>query len=750
MATQQKNPPKTQSVTSPRNTPGKPNMSAGIKPAGMLAESLLIVVVALGLYANTLGHGFVLDDMMMITHNTFTKEGFIGIGKILTNDAFTGFHGENKNLLPGGRYRPLSQMMFAVEYGLFGDNPLPGHLLNILLYALGCFLLYKALDALFKGRFKGLWRFSFAFVITLLFTMHPLHTEGVANIKGRDEILTLIGFALLLWLSMKYSADNRKIWLLWMIPVFLLSMLSKESAITFLAAIPVILIFREQRITQKVWTVMLYLGFGLAAYMIWRFAAIGFPSAHAVNNELLNNPFLLATFPQKIATLLFTWMKYVVLVFFPQPLTHDYYPWHITYKTFGNPVVLLSMIFFLGGVILSIRKIRKPDLPVLGFLLFIILFSSQSNLLVNIGTFMNERFIFLALLGIILIIGWLLMVWLPKKLPGLPALPLVLAGLLVVGFSLKTISRNRAWKDDFTLFSTDVEISSNSAKVNTSAGGMLLEKAQKSTDENQKQILLSKALPYLRKAVSLHPTYMQAKVLLGNALLLQNDFNGAWEQYGECLRMSPGYSDAFANTKALGSRALMYRDYPTGLKIYRELCQMYPKEKEFAMGYSEALLYSPDADLSQPVLDSLARLYPNDSRVQHLLGQLWGRVRAGNPAVPPAIRAVYLEKSRSYIEKAISLDTGNYGMIENLGIVYGMAGNFNMALKYFGKALELMTKEQYDQTDAMLVSQRRENLYRLHKNIGDTYRNMGRRQEMEEYYRKAGAFSSGPASSSGN
>lgn len=710
---------------------------------GTITEALIIMVFALGLYANTLGHKYALDDTMMITGNAFTKEGFGGMGKILMNDAFTGFHGENKNLLPGGRYRPLSQLMFAAEYGIFGENPFAGHLFNILLYALACMVLYKALKLLFHSEKFTLAGFSFAFVVTLLFAAHPLHTEAVANIKGRDEILTLLGFAATLWLSMLYLQSGSRKYLLLLVPVFFLSLLSKEHAITFLAAIPLLMLFREQRFSRSNGKVLMYLGFGLLAYLALRFAAIGIPKGSVVNQELLNNPFLQASFPERIATVLFTWIRYIALILFPHPLTHDYYPWHITYKSFANPAVLLSVLFFAGGLLYSLKKIRKPDLPATGFLLFAILFSSQSNLLVNIGTFMNERFVFIALLGILLILAWLLQLWL-RRSSGRTTLQLAVVLIVVLAFSIKTISRNTAWKDDFTLFTTDVEVSANSAKVNTSAGGMLLERAQNATDENQKQLLLNQALPYLQRGVELHPQYLQARVLLGNALLLQNNFKGAWESYDACIRMSPDYPDALTNAKTLGTRALLYKDFETAGVVYGELMRRYPAESEYAIGFAEARLYRGDYAAAGKMLDSLSVITPGNSRVHHLLGQLWGRFRASDPAVPQGRRLEYLEKSRFHLEKAIAGDTANYGMVENLAIVYGMRGDLPTALRYFEKALAMMELKEKDiPADLSARKIRSENFYRIHRNIGDTYKNMGRMKEMEEHYKKAGAFSPG-------
>jgi protein O-mannosyl-transferase len=701
------------------------------KPMKHSVEALIILLFSVGLYVNTLSHGYVLDDMMLITHNEFTKEGFSGLGKIITNDAFTGFHGEDKNLLPGGRYRPLSQMMFAMEAGVFGMKPFAGHLLNILLYALAALLVFRALQLVFANHQLRLWRFSLPFLITLLFAIHPLHTESVANIKGRDEILTLIGFALLAILSLRYVETGKKHHLAGLVPVFFLSMLSKESALTFLAAIPLLLLYREQRFSKSSLKVLMAMLGGLALYLALRFWAIGIPKGAVSNPELLNDPFLLASSTQKLATLLYTWIKYLALILFPHPLTHDYYPWHIAYKTFGNGWVILSLILFAGFAVYAIKKLRKPDMVAMGFILFVILFSSQSNLLVNIGAFMNERFVFIALLGIVIMLAWFLLAWLPARLKQDQTLSLLIIALMVIGFSAKTVSRNNAWKDDFTLFTTDVKVSANSAKVNVSAGGMLLERAQAADQEHVRQGLLNQAVQYLKRGTELHPTYVQGQLLLGNALLLQNNFQEAFDAYERCLKMNPSMQEALMNSTALARRAFQAKNYPAAEKVYAGLLSYQPGNLDFAIGYAEALMYNEQFEPALGLLDSLLQSVPANARVNHLQGQLWGRYLAFRPIVTPQMRAEYLAKSKRFLEKAVAGEPENYGMVENLAIVNGLLGDSRKALALFREALAMMLEKEA--TFAGEPSAKRllyEDLARIYRNIGDTYGNLQQEQDL--------------------
>ena len=111
----------------------------------------LIFAFAFLLYGNTLTHEYTQDDAIVIYDNMITTKGFSGIPGILKYDTFYGFfkvEGKDK-LVAGGRYRPLTLVMFAVEYAFFGNNPMIGHLGNILLYGLLGVVLYLVLIKLF-------------------------------------------------------------------------------------------------------------------------------------------------------------------------------------------------------------------------------------------------------------------------------------------------------------------------------------------------------------------------------------------------------------------------------------------------------------------------------------------------------------------------------------------------------------------------------------------------------------------------
>ena len=108
-------------------------------------QAVFLFALAVILYINTLSFDYNLDDGIVITGNKYTKQGFAGIKNILTHDTFVGYFGDGQ-LLEEGRYRPLTQVLFAIQYQFFGLNPFIGHLFNVLFYALTCVFLFLLLQ----------------------------------------------------------------------------------------------------------------------------------------------------------------------------------------------------------------------------------------------------------------------------------------------------------------------------------------------------------------------------------------------------------------------------------------------------------------------------------------------------------------------------------------------------------------------------------------------------------------------------
>ena len=212
---------------------------------------LLVFLLALVQYSNTLTHDYAWDDELVITKNAATQKGIAGLGTIWTKPSF---------ITQRDIYRPIPQSLFAIEKQFFGNNPAVGHGFSILYYALCVLLLFLVLKKLFRKTHPVI-----LLAITALFAVHPIHTEVVANIKSRDEILALLFGLGSIFFFIKYLDYSKIKYLLLAIIMLGLGCLSKLNAITILGFFPVLYFYRKMEKAPWIKTSFLKTFFGTKA-----------------------------------------------------------------------------------------------------------------------------------------------------------------------------------------------------------------------------------------------------------------------------------------------------------------------------------------------------------------------------------------------------------------------------------------------------------------------------------------------------
>lgn len=478
--------------------------------------ALFLMALTVGLYYQSISYGYVLDDLIVIEENKFTKQGLAGIKDILTTESMTGYFGEQKNLVQGNRYRPLSLVTFAMEYEFHqGLHPATSHFINILLYGFTALLLYMVLHLLFPTGNKSVW-LHIPFLASLIFVVHPIHVEAVANIKGRDEIMALLFSLASLYAALRYMDKKSSFWLSFSAISLFLGLLSKENAITFLAVIPATIYFFTKNRLQGLAKLTGIL-FGITILYLWiRFSFSGVPSFKDVSQDLMNNPFLGMTFLEKMSTIFYTLGKYVLLLIFPHPLTHDYYPYAIPKVSITNPYALASILLYAGMLYYLVKSYRKKTVEAYSILYYLLTLSIVSNIVINLGTFMNDRFIFMASVGFCLILVYLLVEKLPARWPKpgkIAGLSLLL--LLVAFYSYKSYSRIPDWQNALTLNRSAIKVSKNSARANSFMATALYNdyKAKEQSPIPEKLAILKEALPYAQKACEIMPQYYNGNIM---------------------------------------------------------------------------------------------------------------------------------------------------------------------------------------------------------------------------------------------
>lgn len=410
---------------------------------------LLVLLAALLPFLNSLDNGFVLDDQERIVVNPYLH-GAAAPGAFFAREFW-----EDCNQGHGNRYQPLAMLSFALDHRLDGIEPFGCHLANVLLHAAVCLLLLLVLRRLLP-------RGMLALAATLLFALHPVHTEAVAAVGGRAELLAAL-FLLAAWLvhlaawPPRSNGDDgfsggwlRRLGLSLLVTVlFLLALFSAASAV---ALLPTMLLgdllrqkkapppqrpepakpaepgeddafFRPDR--QPVWQTLESLGrqlgrlplagyagplAALAGYLAVRCQALGSPVGKAAI-PFLTNPLASAETPVRLMTAMKILGEYLRLLIWPLQLSADYSFNQVRLVTSpADPGFLAALVaclaLLVGATVLSSSK--RGHVAAFGIFFCFSAIIPVSNIVFPMGRIMAERLLYLPSLGFCLVLASLI------------------------------------------------------------------------------------------------------------------------------------------------------------------------------------------------------------------------------------------------------------------------------------------------------------------------------------------------------
>lgn len=438
-----------------------------------LADVVLPIIIALVLYFGTLNAPFLYDDFSYVVDNTQIRE--------VSNAPrlwITPYH-------QSGLYRPVTATSYLIDYFFFSLDPRGFHLSNLLLYLMTILLFSVVIREVGGNR-------SEALLASLVFAAHPVHTEAVSWIVGRAEVLAglfcflgLIGWA-------RFRKTDQWRYLILTCVAYFLALGAKEIA----APLPAVLFLGEalglfgssnshvSNSSLSSWTgrlrpllrYFLILAAVFALYLSLRIAVLG---QFGIDQRSIG--FAGDSAQTRWASTLFGIGHYIRLCLFPTQLRIDYmgmklgnlFDWRVI-LSFGVLCVLGFMIFRFG------RRVPRITFWLGWFALFLL---PISNLVVQIGVFLAERFLFLPSAAACAIFGAGFVYGLSDQrqrwIRGLTGLGLI---VLLCTFSFMTIVRNRDWQDPERFWRTALAQPPVSQKTHHSLGALLWDLGRERND----------------------------------------------------------------------------------------------------------------------------------------------------------------------------------------------------------------------------------------------------------------------------
>lgn len=442
--------------------------AAGWSPQGRRTAAVFAVVVllvAVALYARTVSYGFAFDDVSEVVRNDAVRS-LGNLARIFASGAWDGA-GESNAI-----YRPLTSATYAVNYALGGLSPAGYHAVNVALHGVVCWLVLAL--ALRLG--LSLWPSAFA---ALVFAVHPVHVEVVANIAGRKDLLAS-GFVLASVLA--HALARRRSGVGWAVAApfaVAAALFSKESGVAALGLVAAgDLLFPARGPDSRQRTRVLYGAYAalFAGYLWARYAAVGSLGVPLDKIPYVENPAAHASTWVRLLTAVSVVGRGLVLMVWPHRLSPDY-------SFDAIPLVTSLADWGLAGALAGLGVLGaagwhwRKSRPVVAYAVvwYVVALFPASNLLVPVGTILGERLLYLPSVGACLAGAEVLERLAARRFTRTRAGAAV--GVLAV-LGAQTLSYSAVWKDEVSLFRAAVETQGRSGKAHQLLAEALMEQGQ--------------------------------------------------------------------------------------------------------------------------------------------------------------------------------------------------------------------------------------------------------------------------------
>jgi len=484
--------------------------------------AVIVGAVAALVYANSLLNEFAYDDLHIITENTAIHD-LSTLPHALTQPYWPGSYGKQLGL-----WRPVTTGLLGLEYAVSGENPTVYHAFNVILDALVASLVVLLLAELMSA--------PAAFVGGLVFAVHPVHTEAVANVIGVAELLPAFLFVLACLVHLR--GPGRTGWgrALVIGLLYAIAFGGKESAAT-LPGVIFLLDAARSRLGFK--DLKAYISHRWRAYLVMLVVASAMLLAREQILESIAHPFgplgadILKEAP-RIWTLAEVWSNYVRLLVFPMDLSADYSPnvipislaWHS-----ANLVgLVLALLILLGALVAwrrpAMTKGRDTARAVgFGVVWFGITISPVSNVFFMSGVMLAERTMYLPSIGFAAIVGWVFTRVARDRRRLAWASVVVVVGLM----SFRTWKRNPTWRDNLIVFGRLIADYPYSGRSQWVLGDLFFQQGRESQGLVSYRAAINILGPHIQLITEISKKLITAKYYETAERLLQF----AWRQYPE-------------------------------------------------------------------------------------------------------------------------------------------------------------------------------------------------------------------------
>lgn len=590
----------------------------------------LIAVMGFICYFNTLNGAFIWDDLGLVRDNVFIKD-WSNLGKIFTKNIQAGAGGQSSF------YRPAVMLSYMIDYSLWKLRPAGYHFTNILFHIFTGLSVYWLMRILFKNSVAALF-------IGILFIVHPVHTETVAYISDRADMLAALFILLGFIFYLKYLDSKKLSDYLLMLLVSLLAFFSKENSLILPGMVLVYHYSFKKRISRAAYFSLLGLTF---MYVLFRLTVL-----ESVDKHHAWMFTILARIPGVFAAL----ANYLRLLLFPARLHMEYGQ---KIFSFSHPQVLLGMVLTGLSWIYFIRRRKVGGAVFFGGLWFFLAFLPVSNLC-PLAFYMAEHWLYLPSIGFFLISGYNLSYVFKKEKYCFPAV-LFLAGLVGI-YSGLTIKQNSYWRDPITFYQRTLNYAPDSARV---CHNLAVAYHETGRDDQ--------AIPLYQKAITLNPCFVEAYSNLGVTYKAMERNNDAAAAYKKAIEVDPDYAPAYSNLGVIYRQAGRVE---AAVDLYKKAIELDAVSPDAY--YNLGLAYL-DLGRNQEAVYSFQKVIganPDFADAYNNLGVVYNRIGRNQEAI-------------NVLKEAVRRNPHDSDFHSNLAVAYFNNQQYDLAVSHYEQAEKL-------------------------------------------------------------
>jgi protein O-mannosyl-transferase len=646
-----------------------------------ILKMLLIIMVGIACYANSVGGELIWDDQMVIVRHT-TIRSLKNIPELFEQTCW----GEKKyNAM--GLYRPLTMVTFAINYWISALDPYSYHVFNIAIHIINCLLIYWLVSCYLKDELTPIFT-------ALIFAAHPVHVEAVTSVVGRSELLSAM-FAFLAWLAYYYR-ERRVYYFPLSLLCYGLSLLSKENSVVFIGILFLVdlVVLWPQIIAD--WRRVVYDAFArylpyitlTIIYLYVRYTVLGQMGVDVRQTFFFRHSLLTRSLTMSQAL-----VKYLQLLCWPGTLNADYDFSVVPLTTTLTMRAALSLIFLIVLLGAGFALLWRDRVSAFAILYFFGTISIVSNTVFVTGMLMSERGLYFPSLGFCLLVGWGL-AQVARRGQAYNYLIMGIIALAMAAMTVRCYYRNFDWHDMKNFTSALITASPNNPKGYAALGEYYRNIGSTSVAEQ-----------YYRKAVSLAAQKATYYGALAEILEKQGRYDEALQLLLAGLKIDPFHPDLHT---IAGEIYVNKRNLPEAVASFRRAVAATPLDHtihcalgvalneignraEAIQAFEKSLSLKPDFVDAHLNLGNILRLEGQLDRA--LIHLKFAAEHSSNDGIAHYNYGLGLYAKENYSEAekelrlAILLGVNSAEIHNDLGVNYIKMKNYSKALEQFRLAL---------------------------------------------------------------